>query len=83
MVFIPKGFDIRYWCETNIKYPFISPCDNQNVDTVLASSAVDRGFEPRSGQTNDYNICIRCFSHKHAVVSIKKKEHWLVTSESG
>ena len=25
---------------------------------VLASSAVDRGFEPRSGQTKDYKIGI-------------------------
>ena len=24
--------------------------------SVLASSALDRGFEPRSGQTNDYEI---------------------------
>jgi hypothetical protein len=29
---------------------------------VLASSAVDRGFEPRSGQTKDYEINICCFS---------------------
>ena len=33
--------------------------------SVLASSALDRGFEPRSGQTKDYNIGIRCFSTKH------------------
>jgi hypothetical protein len=24
--------------------------------SVLASSAVDRGFEPRSGQTKDYKV---------------------------
>ena len=29
--------------------------------SVLASSAVDRGFEQRSGQTNDYKIGICCF----------------------
>jgi hypothetical protein len=34
--------------------------------SVLDSSAVDRGFEPRSGQTKDYNIGICCFSAKHA-----------------
>ena len=28
---------------------------------VLASSAVDRRFEPRSGQTKDYTISICCF----------------------
>ena len=32
------------------------------VVSVLASSAVDCGFEPRSGQTNDYTIYICCFS---------------------
>jgi hypothetical protein len=29
---------------------------------MLASSVVDRGFEPRSGQTKDYKIGIGCFS---------------------
>ena len=32
------------------------------MDSVLASSAVNRGFEPRSGQTKDYKIGICCFS---------------------
>jgi hypothetical protein len=31
---------------------------------ALASSAVDRGFEFRSGQTKDYKIGICCFSAK-------------------
>jgi hypothetical protein len=30
--------------------------------SMLTSIAVDRGFEPRSGQTNDYKIGI-CWSH--------------------
>ena len=30
--------------------------------SVLVSSAVDRGFESRSGQIKDYKICIYCFS---------------------
>jgi hypothetical protein len=30
--------------------------------SVLASSVVDHGFEPRSGQTKDYKIGICCFS---------------------
>jgi len=34
---------------------------------VLASSSVDRGFQPRSGETKDYNIGIGCFSVKHAI----------------
>jgi hypothetical protein len=35
---------------------------------VLASSAVDRGFEPQSGQTKDYKIGICCFSAKPAIL---------------
>ena len=31
---------------------------------VLASNAVERGFEPRSGQTKGYTIGICCFSAK-------------------
>jgi hypothetical protein len=42
--------------------------------SVLASSAVDRGFEPRSGQTKDYKIGICCFSTKHAALRIKNKD---------
>ena len=30
--------------------------------SVLASNAVDRGFEPQSGQTKDYTIDICYFS---------------------
>jgi hypothetical protein len=29
--------------------------------SVLVTSVVDRGFEPRSGQTKDYKIGIYCF----------------------
>jgi hypothetical protein len=36
--------------------------------SVLTSSAVDRGFESRSGQTKDYQIDICCFSTKHAAL---------------
>ena len=42
--------------------------------SVLASSAVDRGFEPRSGQTKDYKIGIYCFSAKHAALRRKSKD---------
>ena len=44
--------------------------------SVLASSAVDRGFEPRSDQTKDYQIGICCFSAKHAALGRKSKD-WL------
>jgi hypothetical protein len=39
-----------------------------HIDGVMVSmlicSAVDRGFEPRSGQTKYYEIGIWCFSDK-------------------
>ena len=45
--------------------------------SLLASSAVDRGFEPRSGQAKDYKIGICCFSAKHAALRSKSTD-WLV-----
>ena len=44
--------------------------------SVLASSVVGRGFEPRSGQTKAYKIGICCFSTKHAVLR-RKCTDWL------
>jgi hypothetical protein len=42
--------------------------------SVFASSAVDRGFEPRSGQPKDYKIGICCFSTKHAALRRKSRD---------
>ena len=36
--------------------------------SVVASSVVDLGFEPRSGQTKDHEIGLWCFSAKHVVL---------------
>ena len=44
--------------------------------SVLASSAVDRGFEHQSGQTKDYKIGICCFYTKH--VALRRRTSWLV-----
>ena len=44
--------------------------------SVVASSAIDRGFEPRSGQTKDYTIGICCFSAKRVALRRKSKD-WL------
>ena len=41
---------------------------------VLTSSAVDRGFEPRSGQIKEDKIGICCSSAKHAVLRRKSKD---------
>jgi Flp pilus assembly protein TadB len=35
------------------------------MNRLLASSVVDRGFEPRSGQTKDNKIGICCFTAKY------------------
>jgi hypothetical protein len=48
--------------------------------SVLTSSAVDRGFEPRSGQTKDYKIGIGCYSAKHAALRRKIKD-WLAQNQ--
>jgi hypothetical protein len=55
--------------------------------SVLASSVVDREFEPQSRETKDYEIGICCFSAKHAALRRKNKD-WLArnqdnVSESG
>ena len=49
--------------------------------SVLSSSAVDRGFEPRSGQIKDYAIGICCFSAKHAALRRKNKD-WLARNQN-
>jgi hypothetical protein len=41
---------------------------------VLASSAVDHGFELQSGKIKDYKIGIFCFSAKHAALRKKSKD---------
>jgi hypothetical protein len=42
--------------------------------SVLASSVVDCGFEPRLGQANDYKIGICSFSAKHTALRRKIKD---------
>jgi hypothetical protein len=44
------------------------------IISMLASIAVYRGFEPRSGQTKDYEICICCFSAKQPALRRKSKD---------
>ena len=48
--------------------------------SVLASSEVDSGFEPQSGQTKEYKIGISCFSAKHAALRRKNKD-WLARNQ--
>jgi hypothetical protein len=46
--------------------------------SVIASSAVDRGFGPQLGQTKDYKICDCYFSCKPAALKNKSKD-WFCT----
>ena len=80
---LPSELSITGWVKTKtIKLVFgalsLEPHNIGGVMvSVLASSAVDRGFEPRSGQTKDYNIGICCFSAKHAALR-KRNKDWSV-----
>jgi hypothetical protein len=60
---------------------YLSYFEKINISGVmvsgLSSSAVDGGFESRSGQTKDYKIGICCFS-----AALRRKNR-LVGSESG
>ena len=49
--------------------------------SVLALSAVDRGFELRSGQTKNYEIGICCFSAEHTALRRKGKD-WLAWNQN-
>ena len=49
--------------------------------SVVASSAIDRGFDPQSGQAKDYTIDICCFFAKHATLRRKSKD-WLARNQN-
>jgi hypothetical protein len=49
--------------------------------SVLASSAVECGFEHQSRQAKDYKIGICCFSAKHAALRRKSKD-WLAWNQN-
>ena len=62
----------------NLNHPFCLNRHSLNFNriggvmvSVLASSVVDRGFEPWLGQTKDYKIGFCCFSAKHAAERVK------------
>ena len=48
--------------------------------SVLSSGVVDRGFEPRSDPTKDYEIASCCFSAKHTELRRKSKD-WLARDQ--
>ena len=49
--------------------------------SVLASSTVDCGFEPRSCQAKDYKIDMCYFSAKHPALRRKSKD-WLAQNQN-
>jgi hypothetical protein len=49
--------------------------------SVLASSAIDCGFEPRAGKTKEYKIGMSYSSAKHAALRSKSK-YWLVRNQN-
>ena len=56
-------------------------CIGRVMVSMLASSAVDNGFQPRSGQTKIYEIGICYFSARHAALWIKSKD-WLARNQN-
>jgi hypothetical protein len=49
--------------------------------SVLVSSAVDGGFEPRSDHNKDLKIGMCCFSAKHAAIRRMSKD-WFARNHS-
>lgn len=45
--------------------------------SILVSNAVDREFDSRSGQTQDYEMVIRCFSVMHTEYGERAESGWL------
>jgi hypothetical protein len=81
-----------WWHEELCKYDILIPLSitlhyfiNQIGGVIISehsSSAVDHGFEPRSGHTKDYKIGICFFSAKHAALRRKSSE-WSDMSSRG
>ena len=52
----------------------VKKCTGDIMVSMLASSVIDSGFEPWSGQTKDYEMGICSFSAKHAALRRKSKD---------
>ena len=75
---------MAFWCtpkhsnnisdEASLQHPNSSNRFGGIMVSGLASSVVDRRFEPWSGQTKDYQIGICCFSAKHTALRRKSKD---------
>ena len=76
-VIIPLTMKLRggYWIQNVIN------CIGGVMVSVLVSSAVEREFEPRLGQTKNYKIGICCFSAKHTALR-RKSKGWLARNQN-
>ena len=74
-VHVVKNFK-KQWCKINSMHKVVKGRSSQKEQHQWCNgwSAVDRGFEPTSGQAKDYNIGICYFSSKHAVLRSKNKD---------
>ena len=83
---VNKGYAIyrvlmAYSTTKLVTLTYLKNCIGDVMVSVLASSAIDRGFEPRWGQTKDYNIGICCFPVKHAALR-RKSKYWLARNQN-
>ena len=86
MFWINFCFQIIYWIrnfdqKNNKKKIKIGNYIGSVMDSVLASSVIDCGYELRSCQTKEYKIGICCFSAKNAALRRKSKD-WLTRNQN-
>jgi hypothetical protein len=83
MVLVVVGYIVDYYCVTfpkgivhMLRLVILSIINHicGVMVSVLASSAVQRWFEPLSGQTKDFYIGIGCCSAKYAALRRKSKD---------
>jgi len=51
------------------------------IVSVYTSNVIERGYEPRSGRTKDYNVNMCCFPTKHVALRSKIKD-WLALNQN-
>ena len=68
------------WLISSNTFPIINLVGRVMVN-VVASSSVDRGFESRSSQCNDYKIGNCCFSERHTSIRNKGKD-WVARNQN-
>lgn len=69
-----NGIPVQIQNETNVKTlrHLLLKCHIDSVMvSIVTSSSINRGFQPMSGQTKDYEMAICCFSAKHAQLRAK------------